>query len=264
MNCLDEIKKTYEELKKSEDPILRKQMCDYLQNLFVKYVSTECIGLPEELKKSILENQLLNSMSPLSKMKMAETLDIRIDDKSIHINAVVSAPHDVYYDNGSTEQKISFSLGQDVETNGYYYSSIIDRQIVENYEFKDLIEISLNDNNNYEKKVTNMVYAPNTDLKGERSTVVRKVMFPNEDKEYSVYKETKETIILSSLLADNMVEQMANGSLGVDGMPIEQSVTENTNTHTMGFSLFHTMGFMASLATIGLAVFGTVFYFMTR
>lgn len=31
-----------------------------------------------------------------------------------------------------------------------------------------------------------------------------------------------------------------------------------------GFTAFQTMGFVASLATIGLAVFGIVFHFMTR
>ena len=72
------------------------------------------------------------------------------------------------------------------------------------------------------------------------------------------------TKLNQSRLAASMVDEMASGNLGIDGQPIEQNVTESTNTHIMGFSMFQTMGFMASLATIGLAVFGTVFYFMTR
>ena len=38
----------------------------------------------------------------------------------------------------------------------------------------------------------------------------------------------------------------------------------NDVSNMFGFSMVQSMGFMASLATIGLAVFGTVFYFMTR
>lgn len=39
---------------------------------------------------------------------------------------------------------------------------------------------------------------------------------------------------------------------------------KNDVRNIMGFSAFQIMGFMASVATIGLAVFGMVFHFMTR
>lgn len=44
----------------------------------------------------------------------------------------------------------------------------------------------------------------------------------------------------------------------------EMKYPKNDVRNIMGFSALQTMGFMASLATIGLAVFGIVFHFMTR
>ena len=44
----------------------------------------------------------------------------------------------------------------------------------------------------------------------------------------------------------------------------ENKLPSNDVRNMMGFSVMQTMGFMASLATIGLAVFGVVFYFMTK
>ena len=44
----------------------------------------------------------------------------------------------------------------------------------------------------------------------------------------------------------------------------EVKYPKNDVRNIMGFSALQTMGFMASLATIGLAVFGIVFHFMTR
>ena len=44
----------------------------------------------------------------------------------------------------------------------------------------------------------------------------------------------------------------------------DEDIPVNDVSNMFGFSMIQSMGFMASLATIGLAVFGTVFYFMTR
>ncbi len=44
----------------------------------------------------------------------------------------------------------------------------------------------------------------------------------------------------------------------------EPKFSKNDVRNIMGFGAFQTMGFMASLATIGLAVFGMVFHLMTR
>lgn len=44
----------------------------------------------------------------------------------------------------------------------------------------------------------------------------------------------------------------------------EDKIPGNDVRNVMGFSVMQTMGFMASLATIGLAVFGVVFHFVTR